>query len=379
MSMERTPLPSPSLQWPRILLGFGTSALIVCLLGLMIWMQVRPGIAQSAAIPAVPTWPKPIEAATDGPPAPSSLSAQIRALGAGFDGKVGIAVRSVDAGWTASWFGGGLFPQQSVSKLWVAAAVMDQIDAGRLRITDPVTITNADLTVFHQPIRAKLVGTDRYNATIDDLLFFAMTQSDNTANDVLFRRVGGQTGVGRFLERARLSEIAMSRGEIPLQTSIAGLSWDPSYSYGQAFWKARAKLDASKRWATISAYVANPVDGATPVAITRGLARLKRGELLSRQSTGTLLDLMDRSTTGPSRLRGGLSPGWSLAHKTGTGQVFGRYATGYNDVGILTAPDGQSYALAVMIGATYRTVPQRQVLMQSVTRAVIACVEGGGC
>jgi len=55
-------------------------------------------------------------------------------------------------------------------------------------------------------------------------------------------------------------------------------------------------------------------------------------------------------------------------------------ATGYNDIGILTSPAGKSYAVVVMIGATNRSVPQRQELMQAVTRAVITCEDGGqGC
>jgi beta-lactamase class A len=90
-----------------------------------------------------------------------------------------------------------------------------------------------------------------------------------------------------------------------------------------------------------------------------------------------LLDLMDLSKTGPDRLRGGLSEGWTLAHKTGTGQVMGSYASAYNDVGILTSPTGRHYALVVLVGSTHESVPVRQALMSNVTRTVIAC-EGAG-
>ena len=56
------------------------------------------------------------------------------------------------------------------------------------------------------------------------------------------------------------------------------------------------------------------------------LARLKRGELLSPASTQRLLYIMGNTQTGPNRLKGGLEPGWTLSHKTGTGQEFGGYA-----------------------------------------------------
>ena len=98
---------------------------------------------------------------------------------------------------------------------------------------------------------------------------------------------------------------------------------------------------------------------------------LKKGELLSRGSTDKLLRIMSNTRTGPQRLKGGLAPGWSLAHKTGTGQVLGPVQSGYNDIGILTAPDGSSYAVAVMIRKTSTPIPARMQLMQNVTRAVV--------
>ena len=45
---------------------------------------------------------------------------------------------------------------------------------------------------------------------------------------------------------------------------------------------------------------------------------------------------------------------------------------GYNDIGILTAPDGRSYSVAVMIKLTSVPLPVRMALMNNVVRAVIA-------
>jgi beta-lactamase class A len=314
-----------------------------------------------SVIPAIP----------EGPPPPAALVAQIDALGRSFDGRVGIAVRSVEQGWTASFGGGGIFPQQSVSKLWVASAVLDQVDAGALRLSDPITLTRADLTIFHQPIR-KRIGDGAYTTTISELLRFAMTQSDNTANDVLFRRVGGQAGIADFLIRKNLNEIAMGPGEKALQTQAAGMAWDDSFSYGRNFWHVRETVPIGVRTRAIADYVTNPPDGATPVAVAQALARIKTGDLISAKSSAYLIDLMNQSKTGPDRLKSGLSNGWSLAHKTGTGQVLGYYATAYNDIGILSSPTGQHYAVVVMIASTRRAVPERQALMAAVTRTVIA-------
>ena len=80
---------------------------------------------------------------------------------------------------------------------------------------------------------------------------------------------------------------------------------------------------------------------------------------------------MANTHTGPNRLKGGLQRGWTLSHKTGTGQQLGAVQAGYNDIGILTGPDGKSYAVAVMIKKTSTPLPIRMTLMNNVVKAVI--------
>lgn len=303
------------------------------------------------------------------------LDARLQALGRGFDGSVGIAVREVGTGWTAAHNGRAMLPQQSVSKLWVAVAVLDAVDREHMRLGDPVRVGREDLSVFHQPIREK-IGPNGYLTTIGELLAAALVESDNAANEVLTTKVGGPEGVRDMLARKRLADIAFGPGEKTLQSRIAGLSWRPQYSHGRAFWAAREALPAQARRAAMDAYLADPADGASATAMVEALARLHRGDLLSRAGTDWLLATMATSKTGPKRLRGGLPPGWTIAHKTGTGQVLGPQATGYNDVGLITAPDGRAYAVAVMIASTRRPVPERQALMGEVVGAVVAHHDG---
>lgn len=305
------------------------------------------------------------------PPAPAALIETVNGLAKSFDGKVGIAVRSIDRDWQVAANGDLPLPQQSVSKLWVAMTVLDAIDHGRARLDDPVTVTREDLTLFHQPIAAMVKG-DGYKATVGELLQRALTQSDNTANDRLLRFVGGPEAVRDFIRRKDLGTIKFGPGERLLQSQTAGLSWRPEYATGNGFVRARARLPTDARLKAFDRYVADPPDGAAPVAITGALAQLKRGALLSQPSTQYLIATMESSKTGRQRLRGAVPPGWSFGHKTGTGQDLGRRTAGYNDVGILTAPDGRSYALAVMIGDTPRPVAERQLLMQAVVAAVVA-------
>ncbi|MHB8283295.1 MAG: serine hydrolase [Caulobacteraceae bacterium] len=321
---------------------------------------VAPAAVSAAPIPAAPP-----------PSAPPALAARLSALAQGFDGRVGIAVEAVGAGWVAGYDADALYPQQSVSKLWVALTVFDGVDQGRLRLTDPVLVQRGDMSVFNQPIQ-KLIGDAGYATTVDGLLTFAIAHSDNAANDILVRRVGGSARVQAVINGRHLGAIRSGPEEKLLQSKIAGLSWDPAYSFGLVFWTARDQVAPQIRADRLTAYLADPDDGASPRALVDGLARLRRGALLSPASTARFLQILASTETGPARLKAGLPPGWTIAHKTGTGQVLGELATGYNDVGLLTAPDGRTYAVAVMIASTRRPVPERQALMAQVAQAIAA-------
>jgi beta-lactamase class A len=302
--------------------------------------------------------------------AQSALRARIDAIGRGFNGDVGIAVKDVQTGWTTHYDGHSYFPQQSVSKFWVALAALQKADRGAINFFAPVSVTSADMTVFHQPIRAAMKN-GVFNTTLDGLLHRALQQSDNTANDFIMRRAGGPDAVRKFLAENGISGIRFGPGEKLLQAGIAGMTWRDSYSVGRAFYQAREAMPQSIRAAAFSRYVADPIDGATPLGLVDGLTKLKKGQLLSPASTSRMLSIMSNTKTGKQRLRGGLAPGYSLAHKTGTGQVLGGAQAGYNDIGILTGPDGRAYSVAVMIKYTKAPLPARMQMMQSVTRAVI--------
>jgi beta-lactamase class A len=302
--------------------------------------------------------------------AQNELDTRLKELGRAFNGDVGIAVKDLQTGFITHYDGASRFPQQSVSKFWVALTALDKVDKGALSLSDPVTVKREDLTLFHQPIRA-LVKDNGYRTTVSDLLHRALTQSDNTANDFVLRKAGGPEAVRAYLSRMNIDGVRFGPGERLLQSTTAGLNWRPEYSIGNAFYTARANLPMETRRKALTAYLSDPMDGATPLAIVDALGRLKNGELLSRASTQLLLSTMSNTRTGARRLKGGLAPGWSLAHKTGTGQDLAGTSTGYNDIGIVTSPDGASYSVAVMIRKTSAPIPARMQLMQNVVRTVI--------
>ncbi|QJQ33617.1 class A beta-lactamase [Sphingomonas lacunae] len=301
---------------------------------------------------------------------PPGLEPVIHEIWRTFPGRTGIAIRRIDGNWSLARRGDEFFPQQSVSKTWVAMAALDALDRGQIALTDRVRITPDDLTLFHQPLAGRVQREGNVEMTVAELLETAITGSDNTANDSLLRHIGGPDVVRRYVERHSLGRIRFGPGERLLQSRIAGLEWQQRYSVARNFQVAREQVPMSVRRMALERYVADPDDGASPLAIVDALTRLARGELLSPASTRLMIETMGRTRSGPQRLRAGVPAGWSVAHKTGTGQELAGTATGYNDIGILTAPDGTRYAVAVMLASTTASIPQRMAMMQSVSRAV---------
>lgn len=333
--------------------------------------QVRRPILVERDAVSRPAGPIVVTLAPIPPSAASGLDRTIARLGRSFDGDVGIAVRDVQTGWTSDHRGLDLFPQQSVSKLWVALTAFDQVDRGTLSLDRELSLTRADLTLFHQPVRALALRPGGYRTDARDLVVRAMTQSDNSANDRMLREVGGPGSIRETLAAKAIAGVRFGPGERSLQAKVAGLDWKADYSVGNRFYEAREALPRAARRAAFDAYTSDPMDGASPLGIVDALARLKQGRLLSQRSTEEMLGIMSNTRTGANRLKGGLEPGWTLAHKTGTGQILEGEQAGYNDVGILTSPEGRSYAVAVMIGRTDRPLAQRMALMQKVVGATI--------
>lgn len=355
--------------WPLLTFSIAISA---CATGDLVPRPVAAA-PRPIAFPAPPRpAPAPMPATSRAAPeAPDAVVEGIRALWASYPDRAGIAIIRDDLDWSIAHRGGEPMPQQSVSKLWVAITLMQAVDDGRLRLSDPVTVGKSDLTVFSRAADG-MTGANGWQTTLGTLLERALTKSDNTANDVLLRRVGGPDAVRAMIAAKGLGAIRFGGGEHLLQAGTAGVVWREEYRRGQAFQSARALLPEATRRTAMDRYVTDPPDGAAPIAIARALLRLAKGELLSPDSTRRVLRLMTDSQTGRARLRGGVPYDWKFAHKTGTGQDLRGRTAGYNDVGVMTAPDGTLYAVVVMIADTTRPIVLRQQLMQGVSATVAA-------
>jgi len=301
--------------------------------------------------------------------ADEKLRNEIDTLWKKFPGRAGIAIYTPFSDDIIGRRQTDRFPQQSVSKMWVALTILEQEAAGKLSLDKKIRVTRDDIVVFSQPIKQYLSSQESFEMSVRELLAHAINASDNLANSVLIRVAGGPQAINQMLDRRKVQSIRFGPGEVLLQSAIAGLEWRPEYRKGNGFKEQRSRISMEKRRAALDKYLASPLDGAAPGTIVLALKRF--GERGPNDPGAKLLKLMAGTYTGRSRLRSGLAPGWSLAHKTGTGQVLGSISTAINDVGVMKAPDGCRYQVAVMIAETRAGREVTNGLMQNVARAVV--------
>lgn len=319
-----------------------------------------------AVAPGAPT-PAPSASLALGPSLSQRLTPKLEELMRPSGGRLGLAVQGVESGATFQLNGAETFPMASVYKLPIALTVLAKVDRGELTLERTVSLSQADVSVYHSPIAVDLLKSPRGKAlpfSIAALLEALLVTSDNTASDVLLARVGGPTAVMAHLQTLRLSGIRVDRSELDMAADALERARPGSLPKRsrQAVEKLEASLSPAERDAVWQAYHAESRDTASPAALVTLLVRLQKGELLSAQSTTLLRQWMERA---PQRLGKTLPPGTVVAHKTGTG------LGSFNDVGLVTLPDGSHLAIAVLTkNAKGLSLEQGVDLVASIGRAV---------
>lgn len=285
-----------------------------------------------------------------------------------------VAVQNIEGGEMWARNAVEAFPMQSVFKAPLGAAVLAEVDAGRLSLDEVITLEDMDLSPPYSPIAAAWPARKTY--TVGELLDAAVSDSDNTAADVLMRRIGGPGVLKAWMVENGIAGIRIDRYERELQTEAAGMpsfrpAWRTSAEYGKA-WNALPEAGRRAAWA---AYMEDPRDTATASGALGFLNKLSAGQLLSPASTARLLKLMTDTPRGNTRLKAGLPPGATLAHKPGSsGENFGITAA-TNDIGIVTLKDGRKYAVVVFLSGSTADQAVQDAIIADAMRIVIRAAD----
>ncbi len=222
-----------------------------------------------------------------------------------------------------------VFPMCSVLKIPVLVEAFSQIEAGRFTLDDRWELTTAEKNL---PSGILVFFDDGLAPTVRDLLTLMMIVSDNTATDMVMHRLG-QGSVTSTMHSLGLTDI-----HVPL--TIRELFDDllPSSDPTQ---NLLALAGAGPRNREGICYSLGPDnDVGTPAALTELLARIWRGEIISRTACDAMLEILLKQQLN-DRLPRYLPPGTPCAHKTGTLPGI------RNDSGIIYASENSHVAVTV--------------------------------
>lgn len=321
-------------------------------------------LACLAAVPALADWDR------------ARLDAEIPKIEAQAKGRLGVAL--LDLKDRAQWShrGSETFPMQSVFKLPLAVAALQAVEAGKLRLDQPVTITRKEFSLFHSPL-AKAFKGDSNDYPVRELIRLTAAQSDNTAADNLMRLIGGPQVVTAMLRQGGISGISVDRYERVFQPEIFGLQgfgWDRVVD--EAAFRAELKaLDPAKRQAALAAAFRDKRDTATPEASVLFLEGLAKGNWLREPAHSALVEKHMRDNAGgPERIRAGLPEGSRLAHRTGLGMTVDGVNHATNDIGIVTLPNGRRFAIAIYLAGSRADAKEREAAHAAVAKAAVAAL-----
>jgi beta-lactamase class A len=275
------------------------------------------------------------------------LEEQFAEIAKGAKGKVGVAAVVLETGEAALLNADGHYPMQSVYKLPISMAVMDQVRLGKLDLDEKIGVTKDD---FVRQGQASLLRDKNPNGgefTIRELIRLALVESDGTASDVLLRILGGPSEAQGYLTQIGILDMKIVNTEKEF-----GNDWDAQY----------------ENWST-------PIAAVDLLRVLNANAGGWRPPNLDQELNEhqQILQFMMESTTGPKRIKGLLpllGPFKVVVHKTGTGGTKDGINAATNDVGIMyLGNEKPRVAIAVFVSDSPADEKTREGVIARIAKA----------
>lgn len=319
----------------------------------------RMGLALALIPLSGGTLAAPPMAASEAPIA--NLQAEVTRLTEQAGGKVGVAAWRLDGtGPKLLVNADDIYPLASTFKVAVASRILQRVDKGELTL-DQMIAVKPDKLVPSEVLADRFIHPG-LSMSVYNLMELMLTQSDNSATDVLTELAGGPAVVTAWLRSQGITGQRIDRDTHGLLRDFYGLPEGPSMDI---FAAAPDKASFGVRGSQPNpAFDDDPRDQTTPAAMAELLTRIFTGKALSPASTKVITGIMERCRTSPTRLKGILPAHTVVAHKTGT---IGGTA---NDVGVITLPgNAGQVVIAVYVKKSRFTPAERDRTIAEIARA----------
>jgi beta-lactamase class A len=283
-------------------------------------LGIAAACATACASRAEPAAPRPYPPSFSAANAVDAIADVQRRVG----GRIGVFALDTGTGDVVAHREDEHFAMCSTFKWVLGAAVLGRVDRRELALDARVPFGRADL-LEHAPTTRAHVAEGALS--VAELAQAAITNSDNTAANLLLARIDGPTGLTQFARRLGDAVTRFDRIEPALNANTRG----------------------------------DLRDTTTPRAMAGLLRSILCGPALARASRDRLIAWLRACETGHERLRAGLPAAWNAGDKTGTGDH-----GAVNDVAV-AFPPGRS----PVVIASYMTDSEAPVARLSAAHAEI--------
>ncbi|SFN33933.1 beta-lactamase class A [Algoriella xinjiangensis] len=229
------------------------------------------------------------------------------------DAEIGISLRMIENNDSLTINGNLNAPMMSVFKFHIALAVLDLVDKGKLSLNQKIFVRKTDLHAdTWSPMRDDYPEGNVY-LTLDKILRYTVSDSDNNGCDILIDLVGGTKAIQDYIDKIDVKDFTIKVNEQQMST------WENCY-----------------------------LNTTTPIAMTDLLVDFYKGKILKKKSTKYLIQLMEQNSRGTTWMKGQLPKNTVVAHRTGiSNQNDAGLRVAHNDVGIITLPNGKHFVLSI--------------------------------
>jgi beta-lactamase class A len=246
-----------------------------------------------------------------------------------FDARIGVYAIETGTHRTVAYRPDERFTYASTYKALAAGAVLQQNSVHKLH--EVITFTKDDL-VTYSPITEKRVDT---GMTLGEICEAAIRYSDNTAGNLLLKKLDGPNGFEKALKQIGDRVTKANRFETDLNEAIPGDIHDTS----------------------------------TARALATDLKAFTVGNVLPTDKRKILTDWMRGNTTGDQLIRAGVPKGWEVGDKSGAGGYGTR-----NDIAIVWPPKRAPIIIAILSSRDTKNATYNNELIAEAAKVTISAL-----
>ena len=248
---------------------------------------------------------------------------------------VGISLKGIENKDTLNINGNMNMPMMSVFKFHIALAVLNEVDKGKLSLNQKIFIKKEDLKEdTWSPIREEFPDGNM-DLTLDQLLRYTVSHSDNNGCDILLKLIGGTETVQKFINKNGIKDFTIKMNEDQMRT------WENLY-----------------------------INTTTPIATTELLEKFYKGKVLKKATTKYLYQIMAECSRGTTWMKAGLPTGTELAHRTGiSGTNEKNLRVAMNDIGIVKLTNGKHFILSIYLKNITESREDTEKIFADITKA----------